>query len=638
MCGIAGVFEFAGTGEVDPAVLVAMRDTMIHRGPDGEGLFMSGDRKLGLAHRRLSIVDLDGGHQPMAGAGGLMLVFNGEIYNFPRLKASLESEGVRFETSCDTEVILKLYEKHGRDCVEHLDGMFAFALWDPSRQEVFFARDRVGEKPFYWSSEGGRFLFGSEIKAILQHPAITPEVNEAAVGPYLTNLVTTAPETLYRGIFKLQPGFAGYCGRGGVTTYAYGPVFGGRKAGTSSFGDASKNVKDLLERSVSDRLMADVPVGVLLSGGLDSSTIVGLLRDKAPGIATFSVGFEGRVDIDERSEARRAAKHFGTDHHEVEVSGEEARAFLAGLVHHQDEPLADPVCMPLNFVCELAAKQGVKVVMAGEGADELFWGYPGYSKILDRERELRALLAAPGSISKIGAGVGSLMRSPRLVELMDGIASGRPLPLHMPLGMTRRQRASLLGAAQPAYSGWSPPAGGESKGGDPIETLFWDTQEYEFGLRLPELLLMRIDRFSMANSVEARVPFLAPELVDYAYPLPLDFKWKQGVTKRVLRESLGDVVPSWILERPKRGFGAPVDEWFSGDLLASFERLIDTDSVRRFFQPDAVRRMLYSKGRGSTQARWSLWSVFNFALWHRYWIEGLPIEEIVPVTAGTASR
>lgn len=638
MCGIAGIFEYNGTGEVDPDVLVAMRDTMVHRGPDGEGYYVSTDRQLGLAHRRLSIVDLAGGHQPMAGTGGLMLVFNGEIYNYPRLKAGLESEGVRFDTSCDTEVILKLYEKYGRDCVKHLDGMFAFALWDPSREEVFFARDRVGEKPFYWSAQGGRFLFGSEIKAILRHPAMTPEVNEAAVGPYLTNLVTTAPETLYRGIFKLRPGFAGVCGRNGVSIYPYGPVFGGRRTRAASFSEASMRVRELLEKSVNDRLMADVPVGVLLSGGLDSSTIVGMLQDKAPGIATFSVGFEGRVDIDERSEARRAAKHFGTDHHEVEVTGGEARSFLAGLVHYQDEPLADPVCMPLHFVCGLAAKQGVKVVMAGEGADELFWGYPGYTKILEREWGLRTLLAAPGSLSKAGAGVASLMRSPRLVELMEGFASGRPLPLHMPLGMTRRQREALLGEPQPADSGWSPPDGSAGSGTDPIETLFWDTQEYEFGLRLPELLLMRIDRFSMANSVEARVPFLAPELVEYAYPLPLDFKWKQGVTKRVLRQSLEGVVPSWILERSKRGFGAPVEEWFSGDLLLSFERLIDTDSVRRFFEPEAVRRMLYSKGRGSTQARWSLWSVFNFALWHRYWIEGHPIEEIIPKVLQAGSR
>lgn len=637
MCGIAGVFEFQGAGAVDPDVLIAMRDTMIHRGPDGEGHYLTDDRRMGLAHRRLSIVDLEGGHQPMSGAGGVTLVFNGEIYNYPRLKVDLEADGVRFETSCDTEVILKLYERHGRDCVEHLDGMFAFALWDPDEERIFFARDRVGEKPLYWSVVGTRFIFGSEIKAILEHPSVKAEVNESAIGPYLTNLVTTSPETLYRGIFKVPPGFAGSCDRNGVSTYAYGQVFGRRQSRDVSFEEAKRKVRTLLERSVTDRLMADVPVGVLLSGGLDSSTIVGLLKDKAPGIATFSVGFEGRVDIDERSEARRAARHFGTDHHEVEVSGEAARSFLAGLVHHQDEPLADPVCMPLNFVCELAADQGVKVVMAGEGADELFWGYPGYSRILARERELRALMAAPSFVSGAGTSVASWWGSPRLVELLEGIGAGRPLPLHMPLGMTRRQRSGLLGTEQPAYSGWGPPAAASGTRADPIQDLFWDTQEYEFGLRLPELLLMRIDRFSMANSVEARVPFLSPDLVDYVYSLPLDFKWDRGITKRVMRQGLKDVVPSWILDRPKKGFGAPVDEWFTGDLLASFELLIDTDSVRHYFRPEEVRRMLHATGRGSTQIRWSLWSVFNFALWHRYWIEGHPIDEIIPEVSGAGA-
>lgn len=615
-------------GRIDSGDLVRMRETLHHRGPDGEGLFITEDRKVGLAHRRLSIVDLEGGAQPMFGARGEALVFNGEIYNYPRLRLELEADGVEFSTTCDTEVILHLYAAHGRDCVDHLEGMFAFAIWDPNAEELFFARDRIGEKPLYWTCVDGRFIFGSEIKAILAHPSVKPEVDEDSIGPYLTNLVTSSPQTLYRNIQKVPPGVSGICDSGGVRTHQYASVAGSRTFADHSPDLAAKTVRDLLDRSIHDRLMSDVPVGVLLSGGLDSTTIVAMLRDQAAGLATFSVGFNGDVAIDERDEARRVARHFGTDHHEVEIDGDDARRFLTGLVHHQDEPLADPVCLPLNFVCQLAAENGIKVVMAGEGADELFWGYPGYSRVLAHETALRTLLASPTLIRKSIAALMPRRSKPMLRELMEGIARGRPLPLHMPLGLTRRQRNEMLDRDQPAYSGWAPNEAENIAGESAIETLLWDTQEYEFQLRLPELLLMRIDRFSMANSVEARVPFLAPDLVDYVYSLPLQQKWREGTTKVVMRKGIGDLVPDWVLNRPKRGFGAPVEEWFAGDLRTVFEQLIETDSVRRYFDVETIRGILQSKGRSGRQARWSLWSIFNFALWHRHWIEGESIDDL----------
>lgn len=630
MCGITGIMEYGWTnGRVDANDLLKMRETLHHRGPDGSGLHITEDRRVGLAHRRLSIVDIEGGAQPMFGSRGEVLVFNGEIYNYPQLRVDLENNGTEFATTCDTEVILHLYAAHGRECVQHLEGMFAFAIWDPNVEELFFARDRVGEKPLYWSCVDGRFIFGSEIKAILAHPSVRPEVNEDSIGPYLTNLVTSSPETLYKGIQKLPPGVSGICDSRGVRTDRYASLTGSRKFTDCPPDEAAGKVRGLLDRSVHDRLMSDVPVGVLLSGGLDSTAIVAMLRDQAAGLATFSVGFQGEVAIDERDEARRVARHFGTDHHEVAIGGDDARRFLTGLVHHQDEPLADPVCMPLNFVCELAAKNDVKVVMAGEGADELFWGYPGYSRVLSHRRALRALLASPSFLRKSASASVPKRSSPRLQELMEGIARGRPLPLHMPLGLTRRQRESMLGSKQPAYSGWSPNYAAEGATEDPMETLFWDTQEYEFDLRLPELLLMRIDRFSMANGVEARVPFLSPELVDFVYSLPLQHKWHDGTTKLILRESIGDLIPDWVMNRPKRGFGAPVEEWFAGDLQAIFEKLIETDSIKRYFDVEVVRSILNSEGSNGRQARWSLWSVFNFALWHRYWIEGESIDELL---------
>jgi len=629
MCGITGIVEYGWTnGKIDSGDLVRMREALHHRGPDGEGLYITEDHKVGLAHRRLSIIDIEGGAQPMFGARGEALVFNGEIYNYPKLRLQLEAQGAEFYTTCDTEVILHLYAVHGRDCVDHLEGMFAFAIWDPNSEELFFARDRIGEKPLYWTCVDGRFIFGSEIKAILAHPSVKPEVDESSIGPYLTNLVTSSPETLYKNIHKVPPGMSGVCDSGGVRIHQYASVTDRRTFVDHPPELAAQKVRQLLDRSIHDRLMSDVPVGVLLSGGLDSTTIVAMLREKAAGLATFSVGFDGKVAIDERDEARRVARHFGTDHHEVAIGGDDAQRFLTGLVHHQDEPLADPVCMPLNFVCELASQNDIKVVMAGEGADELFWGYPGYSRILSHERTLRTLLASPTLLRKSIAALMPQHSRPMLRELMEGIARGRPLPLHMPLGLTRRQRNEMLGEDQPAYSGWAPIEGTSIANENAMETLLWDTQEYEFQLRLPELLLMRIDRFSMANSVEARVPFLSPDLVDYVYSLPLRRKWHEGTTKLVMREAIKDLVPDWVLNRPKRGFGAPVEEWFAGELRMVFEQLIETDSIRRYFNVDTIRGILHSEGRNGRQARWSLWSIFNFALWHKYWIEGESIDDL----------
>jgi asparagine synthase (glutamine-hydrolysing) len=497
--------------------------------------------------------------------------------------------------------------------------MFAFALWDPARRELFFARDRVGEKPLYWVEADGRFLFASEIKALLAHPSVRAEVNEAAIAPYLTNLVSSSPETLYRGIAKLPPGTAGVCGAGGVELFRYWSIVGTRRWSETSFDRAVHSVREKLDESVHARLMSDVPVGVLLSGGLDSSAIVALLRERARGLATFSVGFAGRPAIDERAEARRVAAEFGTEHHEVTIDDADALASLTDLVHHQDEPLADPVCLPLHHVCRLASERGVKVVMAGEGADELFWGYPRYRQIMQRRRLLGAVLALPSPARSLIPRLIPGGRRPAVRELAEGIARGRPLPMHMPLGMTRHQRRRLLGVEGTASPGWAP-SGDDPSGSDPIDTLGWDTQEYEFALRLPELLLMRIDRFSMANGVEARVPFLAPELVELAYPLPFSYKLNGAESKAVLRRAVADVVPEWILKRRKQGFGAPVVEWFGSGLRSIFEELLDSDTMRAYFDVEVLREAL------DNRPAFHLWFPFNFALWHRYWIEGEPID------------
>jgi asparagine synthase (glutamine-hydrolysing) len=630
MCGIAGIFEYGrASGGIEESVLLRMRETIRHRGPDGEGLFVSPDRRLGFAHRRLAIIDLDGGAQPMHGPNGTCLVFNGEIYNYPALRATLLAEGVRFRTRCDTEVILHLYQRYGDRCVEHLTGMFAFALFDPERQRVFFARDPIGEKPLYWADRAGVFVFASEIKALLEHPLIPREVNRQALGPYLANLVTPAPQTTFRGIYKLPAGWMGHCGVGGTQVSPYASITATRGYDRTG-GQAAGHVRELLDESVRARLMSDVPLGVLLSGGMDSTTILALASQQTTGMASFTVAFAGHEQYDERDQARAVARLYGTDHHEVLLSEEDAIDILAPLIHHQDEPLADPVCVPLHAVCRLAREQGIKVVLAGEGADELFWGYAGYQSIVERWRRFERMLALPQPVRRVAALATSADRTPRRREQLEGIAAGRMNPIHMPVGLTAYQRRHLLSGAN-AGPGWAPALPGPHESA--LETLAFDTQEYEFEVRLPELLLMRIDRFSMANSVEARVPFLDPALVDYVYRLPLDAKIANGVTKAVLKQAVADIVPASVSGRPKQGFAAPTSRWFAERHGGVLTDLMGQDALRAYFDVDYLARLLRDGDANHYDYGHILWPVLNFGLWHKYWIEEEPLEELVGARA-----
>ncbi|WP_265562947.1 asparagine synthase (glutamine-hydrolyzing) [Streptomyces hygroscopicus] len=626
MCGIAGVYEYGrAVGRVTSETVTRMRDTLGHRGPDGAGVHVSEDGRVGLGHRRLAIVDLSHGMQPMFGEDGECLVFNGEIYNYPALRRELEGRGARFRTDCDTEVILHAYRHYGDACVERLTGMFAFALWDPGAERLLFARDPVGEKPFYWTVQDGTFLFASETKALLAHPRVTAEVNTAVLESYLANLVVPSPATLYRGINKLPPGTAGTCDARGVRTWRYRDLAAGRTFLDVSLSDAAERVRTLLQRSVQARLMSDVPVGVLLSGGFDSTSLVALLRDRAEGTSTFSVGFGDAPELDERHEARWVARHFGTDHHEVTVSPREALETLAAMVHHQDEPLADPVCMPLGFVCALARQRGVPVVLAGEGADELFWGYPTYSRVMRRQRELQLFQKLPAGARRLLTGVVPRSRRGRAYEILAGAAAGRQYPMHFPLCMPTTLRSDLLIPRQYDPPLVRPPLGDGETG---LQTVAFDTQHYEFSLRLPELLLMRIDRFSMAHSVEARVPFLDPELVEFAYRLPVHYKVDRDRTKVVLRQALADIVPERVMKRRKQGFGAPIAHWLRGPMGDALLDLLDSPAMGRYFRTRTLAEMAAEHRAGRAQHAWSLWPVLNFAVWHRVWVEGVPADEL----------
>ena len=620
MCGITGVYEFAaGTGDVREGVLRSMQATLRHRGPDDGGTWIDSGGRVGLGHRRLAIVDPVGGVQPMFGEAGEALVFNGEIYNYGELRRKLESGGARFATDCDTEVLIHLYRAHGADMVERLVGMFAFALWDPARETLLLARDPIGEKPLYWTAAGGRLIFGSEAKAVLEHPAVDAEVDPDAVGPYFANLVSPAPRTLFRGISRLEPGTLLRCDRLGPTIGRYRAISSPRTFSPDpGLAAASGHVRELLDHSIDARLMADVPVGVLLSGGLDSTALVASLAERGRVLPTFSIGYAGVPGGDERAHARRVARHFGTAHHEFELTERQAVDFLPSMVHHQDEPLGDPVSIPLHFVCGMAREQGVKVVLGGEGADELFWGYPWYEMTMRIWPLIRAMLAMPEPLRAILPRLAGRRRKGYPEEILSAIAAGRPLPMHSPVGLPRLWRRQLLDGDDRV--GWAPSA--PAAGATARETLAFDTQEYEFAVRLPELLLMRLDRFSMSNGVEARVPFLDPALVEYVYRLPVSAKLTRGQSKLVFRQAVAGLVPDWVLERPKQGFGPPVAAWLGGHFGSLLRELLEDPELRRWIDREAALRLLASGQIGA-------WPLLNFALWHRRWIRGEPLDDLI---------
>src|SRR6266567_302031 len=391
MCGICGVWEYGATrGNIDRDLIVSMRDVMTHRGPDDSGDLIFDDARGGFGFRRLSIIDLSpAGHQPMHGCTDrVWLVFNGEIYNHAKLRAGLEERGHVYASRTDSETILHLYEERGLDFVHEIEGDYAIAIWDADREQLVLARDRAGVKPLYFSHQNGRFIFASEIKAILQHPSVTPEMNEEALYHYLTFVTTPAPQTLFKNIGKLPAGHMltiDRCGEVRITTY-WDALPSSIASEPLSDADHEKKILSLLRDSIKKRMMADVPFGVFLSGGVDSSANVALMSElMSQPVRTFTVGFHDCAELNELESARAISQRFGTDHHEVMIGREEMQKFLPELIFHQDEPIADPVCVPLYYVSKLARDTGTIVVQVGEGSDEIFGGYDWFRTYLQIE-------------------------------------------------------------------------------------------------------------------------------------------------------------------------------------------------------------------------------------------------------------
>ena len=641
MCGICGVWEYgAAQGNVERALVTAMRDVMTHRGPDDAGELIFDDARGGFGFRRLSIIDLSAaGHQPMRGCTDrVWLVFNGEIYNHAALREGLERRGHVYASRTDSETILHLYEERGLDFVHDIEGDYAIALWDADREQLVLARDRAGVKPLYFYQQNGRFIFASEIKAILEHPAVTPEVNEEALYHYLTFLTTPAPQTLFRQIQKLPAGHMLVIDRAGearITQYwdALPPL----SQIVRSEAEHQQNILELLRSSIKKRMMADVPFGVFLSGGVDSSANVALMSElMTQPVRTFTVGFHDTQELNELESARAISKRFGTNHHEVMIGRAEMMKFLPELVFHQDEPIADPVCVPLYYVAKLARDTGTIVVQVGEGSDEIFAGYDWFRTYLRieerfwRHAERTPLLARRAAAAVARPLVQKTLKKRKASELIRRLGANQSLFWGGVGVFDETMKASVLSSEMRArYNGLSTHdvvrQYQETIAAARPDSDYAARMTYlELKLRLPELLLMRVDKITMATSVEARVPFLDHQLIEYAMGLPRSLKVKGATGKHILKRALESVLPKDVLYQPKRGFGAPTREWFRGPEGESLVRQMLNSSIRKrnFFDYGFIERLADEHRREQYDWSANLWCLLNLSVWYDRWIGG----------------
>ena len=620
-----------------------MRDAMVHRGPDDGGIWESPDRRVVLGHRRLSIVDLSpAGHQPMANEDDTVwITFNGEIYNHASLRPGLEAKGHRFRSRTDTEAIIHQYEVEGPDCVQALDGMFAFGIWDSARERLMLVRDRLGKKPLYYTIVNGKLLFASEIKGLLAHPDVARDIDLEGLNLYLTFTNVPAPYTLFKGIKKLPPAHRLLCDRFGhvrIERY-WSPIPQEPWPAHVDEREAIAKVRELLGAAVKKRMMADVPVGCFLSGGVDSSANTALMSKLVDRpLQTYSVGFVGtdaNPDFQDLPYARMVAKKFGCDHHEIPVTPDECRDFLPELVHQQDEPLGDPACLPMHFLSRAARKDGVIVVLVGEGSDEVFGGYGDMVRVLgSAEPKFNMIRRLPWLLRAGLHEASRLMHAPPgRTDLLRRARDGQALYWGLDVVFWDNEKEQLLTRDTRARLGEDR----RSHSGDLVEGIYADVLArqpkadtlqqmsiLELSNRLPELLLMRVDKMSMAHSIEARAPFLDHELVSYGLSLPQSLKIDGKRTKRVLKESLRGVLPDEVLDRPKQGFRVPMPDWLRGPLASWAKREIFESPLagRGFFNRPYIEDLWNRHLTGVQDTSFDLWCLVNLGAWYEHWIEG----------------
>ena len=609
MCGIVG-FNWH-----NEKLLREMMAVVEHRGPDESGYYL--DERVSLGHQRLKTIDLLTGKQPIHSEdGSAQIVFDGVIYNYLELKESLIQKGHRFYTNSDTEVIIHAYEEYGADCVKQFNGAFAFAIWDKNRQRLFLARDRLGIKPLYYYINGNRFIFASELKAILEYEGTRRNINLSALNEFFTYRYVPSERTLIENIYKLLPGH--------ILTLKDG------KIQTSKYWDLVENIADepeeyyvetlreLLRKSVKQRLMSEVPVGVYLSGGIDSSSVVALMSDITSNIKTFSVGF-GSEGEDELAHARFVSNYFGTDHNEL-IVGEKDLNLLPQMVWHMDEPVVDAATLPTYALSKFVKKE-VTVVLAGEGGDELFAGY-GFYRLMMRGHKLFRLVPSTIKHSLVPAIAKSLPQYGKTALALDFIsARGEQEQFLSLLGLFTKVEQNKLDFFGKGYdSGGFIPSGMELLNG----LLYFGIKTW-----LPNDCFIKVDRMTMAHGVEERVPILDHNIVEFSFTIPTRLKLKGPTGKYIFKKAMAGLLPDQIINRRKQGFGAPMDYWLRHSAKCVLEQLLH-ESKHNYYSKEYVLNLLtrFQKSRGSysyTTVNFlnaqKLWGILVFEIWHRMFIE-----------------
>lgn len=632
MCGITGWANLdARTPPVDGAreLLHAMCERMTHRGPDSEGLMVSTGVALGM--RRLAIIDLQTGEQPaLSEDGSVSVILNGEIYNYRELRAQLEDCGHQFRSASDTEVLPHLYEEYGTGMVEHLNGMFAFALWDARRRRLFIARDRFGEKPLYWGIFDNTFLFASEPKVLLAHPRVRPSLNLDALRQYLSFDYVPAPLSIYEGIQKLTAGHYLTVEDGSVDVRQYWRLSYKTREPVPSEEEATLQLRELMADAVRMRLVSDVPLGILLSGGVDSSTVAALaVRSSAETVKTFSISF-AESSFDESRYARAVASFLGTDHHEERLSVDLAANLVGEIGSWMDEPLSDPSLLP-TYLLSRFTRRHVTVALGGDGGDELFAGYPMYwghrlAQIYDRlPRFARRSLVEP-LVRRLPVKTKNLSFDFKARRFIAGAEYDRVARHHIWFGsFTPDEQKSLLTAearrvssTDDIYHDARRLLEEECDADNTVECM----QSLDTRLYLAEDILTKVDRASMAVSLEVRAPFLDPRVAEFAAGLPVRYKLRGRQSKYILKRAVEPLLPPFVTRRSKKGFGVPVAEWLKGRLRPLARDLLSPDRLRKsgLFDADYVERLQNEHERGVANHRKLLWTLLMFELWYESFI------------------
>lgn len=656
MCGFVGYLGLTNTEPINIDVFASMNDAISHRGPDGEGFAFFGNysaqditdfkakrpdalifreaskRTIALAHRRLSIIDLStDALQPMQSIDkNITILFNGEIYNHQEIKEQLLEKGHLFKTNhSDTEVVINAYIEWGIDCIKKFRGMFSIALWDELKETLWLVRDRIGIKPMYYTHQNGRIYFGSEIKAIIEDATIKRAINHEGMYNYLSFLTVPAPQTLFENIYKLPAGHLLKIENGKMgNPIEYWDVFDEVVPNTSSEDKITKEVLAELTESVKYHGVADIPVGIFLSGGIDSSLNAALFSKIANySVKAFSVGYENDENLksykNEFKYAQQAAKHSNCEYHQQILTQQDFIDFLPKLIHHQDEPIGDPVCMPVYFVSKLAKENNVSVCQVGEGSDELFWGYSSWKYFLTLQN-LNDIKFIPKTLKKIALKSLKLFGKDDTVyfEWLKRGVDGQKVFWSGAEAFTETQKSKLLSkkfidTLQPNYSSWNiinKHYLNFNQKAPEKSNLNWMSY-IDLKMRLPELLLMRVDKMSMAVSLEARVPFLDHKFVNYAMGIPSALKTTNNESKYVLKQAIKNVIPDSIIYRKKQGFDAPVYDWMMDDLGAIAKEKIALFNKHTGFLNDSYVNTIFEKKSGK-----QLWFVLNLALWWEYYI------------------